>query len=323
MSNPKEIILERLRNEDGFVSGQDLSDLLGISRAAVSKHVKGLRETGYQIESVPRHGHRLVASVDTPLEVEVRPYLDTRTIGSQYIFNDSMSSTNNYLDELPLTECSDGMVVVADTQSAGRGRMKRTWFSPPAANLYFSVLLQPARPPHEVPQLALVAAASIIDTLKTITPSVDAGIKWPNDILVSKKKLAGVLCEMQAETDVVHKAILGIGININIPVKSFPKELRDQSTSLLAETGKPLHRPVVLAALLNSIDRHYNAWLEHGLDSSLPLIKKHLLMVDTDVAINSFGKKVKGTVQGISPDGGLIIKSGNKKQTVYSGEMNT
>ncbi len=321
MNKAKEEILTVLRNSNDFVSGQQLCEKLKISRAAVSKHVKGLRKLGYQIESTPRRGHRLIKTIDIPLEIEVRQYLKTKLIGKHYSFQQEISSTNSFLADLPLSECHDGMVMAADKQTTGRGRMQRTWHSPKGTNLYFSVLLQPRRNLSDIPQLALVTAAAIVDALKTITPDIDAGIKWPNDILVNGKKLAGILCEMQAEADVIHKVILGIGLNVNITEKQFPKELQKQSTSLRMETGTSINRPQLMAELLNSMDKHYRKWLKDGLTHFLPTLKDRLLLVDKKIKVKNLDNFTEGVVQGLSNDGGLVLKTGNKNQTVYSGEI--
>ena len=269
MNEMREGILKVLRDVDGFVSGQKLCEELKVSRAAVSKHVQGLRKMGYDIESIPRRGHRLIAVVDMPLDVEVRQYLKTRKIGKHYSFKEEISSTNSFLSDLPLSDCHDGMAMVADKQTAGRGRMQRSWFSPSKTNLQFSVLLQPKKNLWDIPQLALVAAVSVVDALKRVVPDVDAGIKWPNDILVGGKKLAGILCEMQAEADIIHKVILGIGINVNTEKKQFPSSISKIATSLQIETGETINRSLLIAELLNSLDHQYRRWLKDGLEPFL------------------------------------------------------
>lgn len=321
MNDVREGILAVLRESDGFVSGQRLCENLKMSRAAISKHVQALRKLGYKIESIPRRGHRLITTVDTPLDVEVARHLKSKLIGRHYTFEPEIASTNAYLSNLPLSECTDGMVMAADQQTSGRGRMQRTWFSPAGCNLYFSVLLQPRKNIADIPQLALIAALSVIDALKTTAPSVDAGVKWPNDVLVNGRKLAGILCEMQAEADIATKVILGIGINVNVASEQFPADLRERSTSLLAETGKHVDRPQLMAALLNSLDKYYRQWLTLGLAPFLPVLKERLLLVGKKIRVQSLDTSIAGIVKGLSPEGGLVLYDGKKTYTVFSGEV--
>ncbi len=314
-------VLAALREAEGFVSGQRLCEELNVSRAAISKHVGELRKMGYDIESVPRHGHRLISTVDTPSDVEVCQYLKTEIIGKQYIFETELPSTNSYLSDMPLRDCSDGMVVVADKQTAGRGRMQREWYSPAGANLHFSILLQPKRSISEIPQLTLLAALAVVKALDSAVPQVRADIKWPNDILVGGRKLAGILCEMQAEADAVQKVILGMGINVNLATKDFPAILRKLATSLRIEAGVAISRPHLMGEVLNSLDAHYRKWLEEGLDPFLPELRDRLLLVGKRVRVKAMGRDVAGVVQGLSREGGLIIKDGTKTETVFSGEV--
>ena len=321
MNKVREKILTVLRDSDGAVSGQELCGALGITRSAVSKHVRELRKLGYEIESVPHRGHRLVADTHLPLECEVRRYLRTACIGRHYIFDKELPSTNSCLGELPASECRDGMVVVTDMQTGGRGRMQRVWHSPSGVNLYFSVLLKPQVSPSDVPQLALVAAWAVVRAIATVTPSIEAGVKWPNDVLVAGRKLAGILCEMQAEADLIHKVILGIGINVNLSKREVPADLKKIATSMLMETGRTVSRPVVLAEVLNSLETGYQRWLKDGLNSFLPDLEEYSVLTGKKIKVDTLGKRIKGTVKGLSPDGGLVLEDAGKTRTVYSGEV--
>jgi BirA family biotin operon repressor/biotin-[acetyl-CoA-carboxylase] ligase len=317
----REEILRVLRDAGGVVSGQRLCEDFGVSRAAISKHVRELRKLGYEIESVPRLGHRLVSSTDLPIEIEVSRYLKTSTMGRHYVFEKEMPSTNSFLGNLVVSKCHDGMVVVADRQTGGRGRMQRTWHSPAGVNLYFSVLLQPPKSPSDIPELALVAAWAVVRAISAVAPTVEAGVKWPNDVLVGGRKLAGILCEMQAETDVIHKVILGIGLNVNLTRKQVPADLRKRATSLRMETGDVLSRPRVMGEILNSLEKGYRRWLKDGLGSFLPELEERSVLTGKKVRVRTFGKRIEGTVAGMSTDGGLVLKEGRKKRTVYSGEV--
>lgn len=321
MNEVRKEILSVLRDTDGVVSGQRLCEDLGVSRAAVSKHVRELRKLGYEIDSVPRLGHRLVSDTDLPIEFEVSRYLETSSIGRHYIFEKEMPSTNSFLGNLAVSKCHDGMVAVTDRQTGGRGRMQRTWHSPAGVNLYFSVFLQPSKSPSEVPELALVAAWAVVRAITAVTPSIKAGVKWPNDVLVGGRKLAGILCEMQAETDVIHKVILGVGLNVNLTRQQLPSDLRKRATSLRMETGDPISRPLVMGALLNSLEEGYRRWLKDGLGSFLPDLEEWSELTGKRVKVETFGKRIEGTVVGMSADGGLVLKEGRGRCTVHSGEV--
>ena len=321
MADPKERILAELRDAGDYVSGQDLCLKLGMSRAAVAKHVEGLRRLGYGIDSVPRHGHKLVAAADVPLGCEVARYLDSRLVGSEYIFKRELKSTNTFLSDLPPGDCTDGMVVAADMQTAGRGRMQRVWHSPSGANLYFSILLQPKKAISDVPQLTLVSAAAVVEALERVAPGLRLDIKWPNDLLIAGRKLAGILCEMQAEADMVQKVILGIGINVNITASHFPAELRKIATSIQIVTGRKTERARLMGEVLNSMDRHYSLWRKDGLAPFLPLLRDRLYMVGKRVRVSAFDKAEEGIVAGLSDEGGLVLKQGRENKVVFSGEV--
>jgi len=220
---------------DEFVSGEAISDKLGLTRAAVWKHVDALRSQGYRIDAVPARGYRLVGIPDRLTPLELRPLLNTHDVGREVHWFEEIASTNDRAKELADDDAEHGEVVVAETQTAGRGRRGRAWASPARRNLYFSVVLRPDLPPVRAPELTLVASLAICDALRQA--GVDAGIKWPNDLLASGKKIAGILTELAAEPDRVDWVVLGVGVNVNSRREDFPDELRDTATSILLERG--------------------------------------------------------------------------------------
>lgn len=301
-------VLEALRRESAYVSGQRISQALGVSRMAISKHIRKLRDLGYEIESVPNRGHRLLKVPDVPLMEEIAPHLRTRAIGRPCRFLPACDSTNVRLAELAAAGAVEGTVVVADRQSGGRGRMGRDWFSPPGGNLYFSVLLRPAVAPGIVPRLALVAGLSIVEALNAGVAGLGAALKWPNDVLVADRKLAGVLCEMEAEADLVHHVIVGVGLNVNLPADHLPAELRDVATSLLIETGEAHARAPMLASLLNRLEHNYRDWLDNGLDALLPRMRDVSMLTGRHVSVALRGEPMAGVVEGLDADGCLLIR---------------
>ncbi|MBL7114254.1 MAG: biotin--[acetyl-CoA-carboxylase] ligase [Kiritimatiellae bacterium] len=322
MNTNTQKILCALKQAGDFVSGQALSERLGLSRVAVSKHVRQLREQGYCIVSQPRKGHRLEHCTDLPLPAEVGPLLETRLLGRTYRFLASVDSTNSYLAGLPQDQKQDGMVVAADMQTGGRGRMGRVWHSPPGCSLYFSVLLRPDAAPSELPQLALVVGVAVCTALERLCPDIDFGVKWPNDILIGRRKVAGILCEMEAEADAVHQVVLGVGLNVNTPRTGFPKELRSIATSLRKVLGRDTSRVAVLCAILNQLEKDYMIWQQAGLAPLLPRLQKRSVLNGLDVTIEGPRGKLKGVAEGCSPEGCLQVRlKDGLLRSVPSGEV--
>src|SRR5512145_2072069 len=230
--NSEELVLAFLAEAvDEFVSGEAISDKLGLTRAAVWKHVEALRGQGYRIDAVPARGYRLAGVPDRLTPLELRPLLNTHDLGQVVHWYEELGSTNDRAKELADEGAEHGEVVVAEAQTAGRGRRGRSWASPARRNLYFSVVLRPELPPTRAAEITLVASVAICDALRQA--GVEAGIKWPNDLLASGRKIAGILTELAAEPEQVQWVVLGVGVNVNARREDFPEELRGEATSLL------------------------------------------------------------------------------------------
>ncbi|MBM4164575.1 MAG: biotin--[acetyl-CoA-carboxylase] ligase, partial [Lentisphaerae bacterium] len=240
-AHPEERIIARLKQAaGGEVSGERLCAELGISRAAVWKHIQGLRDGGYCIDAAPRRGYSLRTAPDTPLATEVVPLLTTRLIGRPYHFLAATDSTNRQTAAYADAGATEGTVVAADAQTGGRGRMGRAWVSPPGLNAYVSILLMPAIEPARVTTLPLVAGLAVALTIERIAPGLRPLVKWPNDILLNGRKVCGILCEMEAEADRIRRVVCGIGVNLN--QTTFPAELAPRATSLALESGTVIAR---------------------------------------------------------------------------------
>ena len=249
-SNSEELVLAFLAEAgDEFVSGEAISGKLGLTRAAVWKHVNALRAAGYRIEAVPARGYRLAEVPDRLTALELRPLLNTHDLGRELHCYEELGSTNDRAKELAEEGAEHGEIVVAEAQTAGRGRRGREWVSPPRRNLYFSVILRPELPPSRAAELTLVASIAVCDAARQA--GVDAGIKWPNDLLASGKKLAGILTELATEPDRVHWVVVGVGVNVNSRPEDFPEELRDEATSLLIERRSPAPARALRRGLLH------------------------------------------------------------------------
>lgn len=304
------VILSALRAaQGGEVSGETLCGKLGITRAAIWKHIEALRTQGYEIKAQPRRGYRLVASPNTPLETEVAPLLATRQLGRQWHFFLRTDSTSRQLGLLAEKGAPEGTVVVADEQTAGRGRMARAWFSPAGINLYFSILLRPRVPPAAAATLPLFVGWGVARALESMLPGLVARIKWPNDILVHGRKICGILCEMQAEADCVQHVIVGLGVNVNLTASDMPAEIVRLATSLRMVSGDMWSRPALLAAILNTVEPAYLRWCSEGLTPFLDDLRTRDALVGRRVTLEQIGRQLAGRAVGIAPDGALLLET--------------
>ena len=313
-------ILRRLTIAGVFLSGEELSGELAVTRSAVWKHVNMLRKEGYNIDAVTGRGYSLRGLTGRPVEAEVLPFLTGRRFGRMLSYHEVTSSTNILAKELAFNGAPEGSVVVADSQSGGRGRMGRSWVSPPGVNLYFSLILRPRLPSFRVPQLTLLVAVAIHRALHDMVPELEVKIKWPNDLLINGKKVCGVLCEMQSEPDLAHFVVVGIGLNVN--QQEVPPELRDRATSLFLESCRLFSRPELLAAVLNHFEPLYDAWLgEDDLGFILAYLEEHSLLQSREVTIDQLNRSLTGQVTGISCTGELLLETGEgRTHRISSGE---
>src|SRR5512141_155286 len=259
----EEIVLSFLAESgDEFVSGEAISDKLGLSRAAVWKYVNALRDQGYGIHAVPTRGYRLVEIPDRLGELELRPLLNTHDVGHALHWFEEVGSTNDVAKELADEGAAHGEVVVAESQTAGRGRRGRAWASPPGRNLYVSVVLRPELPPSRAAELTLLASVAVCQAVRQA--GVTAGIKWPNDLVSRGRKLAGILTELAADPDRVQWVVLGIGINVNLRLEDLPDDLRPIATSLAIARGEPVPRTLFAAAVLTALEEWLDRHAEEG-----------------------------------------------------------
>jgi len=317
-----EQILEALRAaKGGEVSSHALCERLNISRAAVWKRIEALRLSGYDIEACSRRGYRLVAAPDAPYAAEVVPLLTTRRLGRECRYAAETGSTNRDAAALAEAGSPEGAVVAAGAQTVGRGRMTRAWFSPPNANLYFSLLLRPAVDPGRVSSLPLVVGLAVAEALAALAPETQPLIKWPNDILIGDKKVCGILCEMQVETDCcVRHVVAGIGVNLNLTRADLPKELRSRATSLKIETGRSFSRAAVLTEILNRFEPLYDEWCAHGCEALLGAIEKRDALRGKRITLEQGGRRIEGCADGLFADGALRLVTEQGVVPVYSGE---
>jgi BirA family biotin operon repressor/biotin-[acetyl-CoA-carboxylase] ligase len=302
------------------VSGEALSAALGISRAAIWKHIEALRADGYRIEARRARGYALTGDPDRLLPAEIARHLTTQRFGRQLASFETIDSTNVYASRWARDGAPEGTLVVAERQTAGRGRLGRHWVSPARVNLYASLVLRPRLQPADAPQLALAAAVGVARALEPLAPGRVA-IKWPNDCLLDGKKVAGILTEMDAEVDRIRAVVLGIGVNLNAPVRAFPRELRDTATSVLLATGSAVDRPRFAAALCATLEAVYDRVVADGFAVLADEWESYSCLTGRQVTIDCGGRRSEGTVRGIDASGRLVLDGSAGEERIMAGDV--
>ena len=319
-SREKILRLFRARNSD-YLSGEELSQELGISRTAIWKHIQALRALGYRIDAATSRGYRLLSVPQELIADEIRSRLSTRVIGREIICHEQLASTNLTAMELGEAGAIEGLVVIAEQQTAGKGRLGRRWESPASVNLYLSVLLRPAMPPWEVPRLTFLSAVAAARALQDVT-GLKVEVKWPNDLLVNGRKIAGLLNEMSAESDAVHHVVLGIGLNINMTAEQFPPDLRYPATSVRLEKGSSTSRLDVVVALLEHFDRLYAEFQSCGMKPIRQAWQELFAMLGNRVRVELGAASLTGVVAGIDEEGALLLQLPDGKiEKILAGDV--
>lgn len=255
----------------------------------------------------PDHRQRS-AGIDGPLQLElVRDGLRTKRLGAKLHYFPEIDSTNVYAKQLAEQGGGEGEVIFAETQARGRGRLGRHWVSPAFLNLYFSVILRPCLMPAQAPQITLMAAVALADAVTAFLGNPPA-IKWPNDILVGGKKLAGILTESSCNSERIEFVILGIGVNLNYPVTLMPEGIRERATSMLALTQSPISREAFARRLIQDLDRCYGELQVAGFGSLAPRWEARFGMRGKRVRAEMTGQTVMGRAKGLDRDGALLVE---------------
>ncbi len=313
-------IIRQLKETGGYVSGQQLSEKLGVSRTAVWKAIGRLRNEGYQIEAVRNRGYRLLEASDLLTETECREALTGRWLGNSVYCFGVTDSTNLQAKLLAEKGAPEGTLVIAEKQTAGRGRRGRSWISPPGGGLWFSLVLRPHIRPSVTPMLTLVAAMAVAAGIEDST-GISAYIKWPNDIVVSGKKVVGILTELSAEAQETHYVVVGIGINVNIA--GFPEEIRTTATSLYLESGVFYKRCAIVAAIMKRMEQYYTTYMETlSLEGLRDEYIGRLVSMNREVIILKPEREQRGICEGIDRNGCLLVRrEDGSVERVISGEV--
>jgi BirA family biotin operon repressor/biotin-[acetyl-CoA-carboxylase] ligase len=301
-------ILLALRESGSGVSGAELSRELGMTRAGVWSHIEQLRELGYDIDASPHLGYRLISAPDALHADDLYARLGpVRVIGRDIRVFHETTSTNDVAGHLARGGAAEGAVVFAESQTKGRGRMGRRWISPAGKGLWFTVLLRPEIPPQGATQLTIAAATALSRAITQQTGIVPE-IKWPNDVLIRGRKVAGILTEMTAELDHLKDVLLGIGMDVNLESNDFPPALRKTATSLRIETGQKVSRAELAVAILRELERDYELVKRGDFEAIAEQWQERCTTLGRQVAIRMGDRVIRGRAESLDEDGALLVR---------------
>ncbi len=321
----KEAILGLLLKEKGrYLSGEEISDKLGVTRTSVWKHIKSLKKEGYVFESKPRLGYRLLERPDIISPEEIRLGLTTNFMGRNLFVYQEVSSTNEEAKKLAEKGEPEGTVVLAEVQKGGKGRMGRRWESHYGLSLCFSLILRPEYEPLYASQITFVGAVAVCSAIREYT-GLPVSIKWPNDILLKGKKVCGILTELSAEVEKINYIVMGIGINVHQTREQFPEEIRDIATSL-AQFPTELKGPIRRAELFQEIAKHYEeeytSYLKEGFSAVLKKWRRLNCVLGKKVTVITKERTFGGLARDIAEDGCLLVETENGKiESIIAGDV--
>lgn len=324
-------ILRMLRETDGYVSGQQISERFGVSRTAVWKVIRQLQEEGYQVEAVRNRGYHMAGSPDVMTKEELNSVLHTKWAGREIHYYDVTDSTNLRIRQAADDGAPHGTLAVADCQTAGRGRRGRSWESPAGSSIYMSILLRPEIAPIKASMLTLVMACSVAEGItRSLEKQPDRSrgaeipsiqIKWPNDIIINGKKLAGILTEMSAQVDYINYVTVGVGINVN--QTGFPEEICSTAASLRMECGHALRRAPIIAAIMERLEENYAVFLKtEDLTGLMEQYSSMLVNRERDVQVIGGKETYLAHALGITPTGELVVRrEDGREEEINAGEV--
>ncbi|MEF3301765.1 biotin--[acetyl-CoA-carboxylase] ligase [Paenibacillus sp. GYB003] len=305
-----------------YISGEQLSEKLGCTRTAVWKHISALREQGYSFEAVPRRGYRLTGVPDRYDAAELLSRLNTRTMGRSIKLFDTVESTQTIAHKLAEQGAPEGTLVLAEQQTAGRGRMGRSWHSPKSKGVWMSLVLRPQVPLHFTPQLTLLVAVALCRTIRRIEP-LPVAIKWPNDLLIDGKKISGILLESSAEDERLLYVIAGVGVSVNLRREDYPDELAEVATSLsIASGGKEWSRSELIRTFLEQFEQLYALYNEEGFEPIRSAWEALAVSLGRPIRARTPKGSVEGVAESIDDMGALIVRHPDGSVTkLYSAEF--
>jgi BirA family biotin operon repressor/biotin-[acetyl-CoA-carboxylase] ligase len=315
-----DILVLLKREKEKFLTSRDIAVALSVSRQSVYDAISYLRDCGYEIEANRKAGYKLKKIPDNLSPVEIAAGLKRKKMACQIYSYRSVASTNAVAHDLAKSGYPEGTLVIADTQTKGRGRMGRKWHSPSGKGLYFSLILRPDITPDKAAGFSLVAGLAIVRAIKETT-GIYTQTKWPNDVLYKAKKIAGILVELTAELDKINYMVLGCGVNVNHMRKDFPFNLQRKAGSLKMVNKKDTPRVLLLQSIIQQFEILYDNFIKHGFRYLTKELIQNSAVIGKRVTITSGKDKVTGKAVGIDNVGRLIIKSRHKLMSYVAGEV--
>lgn len=316
----REAVLQLFTDSDSYLSGEAISRSLGCTRTAVWKQISELRRLGYVFDAKPRRGYRLLRRPDVLLPEEIKCFMKTEYVGRMIRFVERTESTQHLAHEWAREGANPGAIVVADEQLSGKGRMGRHWHSPPGDGIWMSLVLKPSLPLIHTPHLTLLISVAVTRALRKET-GAEIGIKWPNDLLISGRKVCGILTEVRAEADRIHYCVAGIGINVHTPSETLPPELQPIAISLSEVTDKPLHRARIVARCCAEIEKLWELYDTRGFSPLKSLWESHAVMLGKPVTVSTPDGKRQGIAEGLDDSGALLLKTAIKTERIFSADV--
>lgn len=320
MSN-KQQLLSFLMNAEEPISGEHLSEQLGVSRTMIWKYIKSLKEDGHEVEAIKKKGY-VLKQLSSQLSVEtVSPYLETTHFARNLNYLESCPSTQLVANELLLKgDGPHGLVVISEEQTAGKGRLNRQWVSSKGKGLWTTWIVKPDLLPHEAPPITLVVALALAKAIHSTT-GIQVDIKWPNDLLIDGKKVGGILTELQATPDKIEAILIGIGINVLQAEDELNQDLTKRATSLAIECDTAVDRTKLLAAMANELEQAITTFETQGFRRFQIEWERHSTMIGKKVTATTVRETIQGIALGLNEHGALLVQTGDGVRTLFSGDV--
>ena len=310
-------------HESEYLSGQDLSDVLKISRVAVWKHIEKIRSLGYRIDSKQKRGYKFVNRTEKLLPWEITTKIKSKFIGRRIYYFDEIDSTQNYALQISNNKNENGTIIVAEKQTHGKGRLNRKWYSP-EGGIWLSVIIHPEFQISDATIIPLAASLALCESIKKVH-KIKTNVKWPNDITIDGKKVAGMLIDTSIQGNKVENLVLGIGINFAVNIQQIEKRLKNSPnfygvTSLFPEKNRPSKIELLVQFLLE-LEKVINSLIKGKNTQIIRDWSKHTNMFGKTISVNTGNGKISGIAKKIDSDGALIIKTGTKNRRIFVGDV--
>lgn len=317
------LLFEIRKNDRKTFLEESLARQFAVEPENIARAVGLLVEWGYKLNLSSKNKKlRFISPPDILSDSEIKYNLKTKVIGQTVFAYNSVKSTNDIAATMAAakTPAPHGTIITANEQTKGRGRLGRSWHSPPGNGIYLSIILRPKFSPEKAPGISIMTALALTETINKLLPG-RVQIKWPNDIFINGKKTSGILTELSAEKNKINHLIVGVGINVNQPPGSFPDEIKDTATSIRKVLRKKTNRAKLLKSFLLNFEKEYELYCKSQLSVSLKRLRKYSYLQDKHVRIISGNETIDGRVIGLNEDGSIIIKQKDKTISVASGEV--